>query len=287
MITAALVAAIYLLARRMGARVVPALIVAVGAVVGTLMLPYSKEFFAEPLATLLIVVGIERMLARRAATAGLAIGAAILTRPQTFVFAPVLVLVAWHQQGRSGLVRAVAGLAPGLVLTFAYNILRFEGPFVFGYQDSGFTTAFVDGASGFFFEPTKSVFVFAPIVVLLPFALRRLWREDRRAFVFIGGNLPITFVMIATWFAWHGGWSWGPRLLLPGVIPAVAAIGPWLSNATRRVQPDALRVGFLVSFPALIVSTRRNSSKCGRLPLGRISSRPSHSRVPPYSASTG
>ena len=73
----------------------------------------------------------------------------------------------------------------------------------------------------------------------------------------ITGNLAITFVVMATWFAWHGGWSWGPRLLLPGVIPALAAIGPWLSNAThRRAAVVLFAAGLLVSFPALIVSTQ-------------------------------
>jgi hypothetical protein len=63
--------------------------------------------------------------------------------------------------------------------------------------------------------------------------------------------------MIAMWFAWHGGWSWGPRLLLPGIIPAIAAIGPWLSTATRRRGAELLfAAGLLVSFPALIVSTQ-------------------------------
>ena len=256
-ITAALVAAIYLLARRMGARVGSALIVAIGAVVGTFMLPYSKEFFSEPLATLCLVVAIERMLAGRPATAGLAMGAAVLTRPQTLLFAPVLALVGWHRHGRSGLVQTITGLAPGLAATFAYNFLRFQNPFLFGYQDSGFTTPFVEGARGLLFEPTKSLLLFAPIVVLLPFALRRLWRDDRDGFLLIGGNLVITFVMIATWFAWHGGWSWGPRLLLPGVIPAIAAIGPWLSSATRlRAAALLFAAGFLVSFPAMIVSTQ-------------------------------
>jgi hypothetical protein len=61
--------------------------------------------------------------------------------------------------------------------------------------------------------------LFAPIVVLLPFALLRLWREDLPVCVLLGGNLAITFVMIATWFAWHGGLCWGPRLLLPGDHP--------------------------------------------------------------------
>src|SRR5438093_932638 len=68
LISAALIAALYLLARRMGARVGAALLVAMGAVIGTFMLPYSKEFFSEPLAVLCVVLAIERLLAGRSAT---------------------------------------------------------------------------------------------------------------------------------------------------------------------------------------------------------------------------
>jgi hypothetical protein len=257
LIAASLVLALYALARRMGADVGGALMVAVGAVIGTFMLPYSKEFFSEPLATVCLVVAIERLLAARPGTAGLAIGAAILTRAQTLLFAPVVVLVAWRRQGTTAAVRAIAGLAPSLVVTLAYNMVRFGSPLSFGYQDSGFTTPFVEGARGLLLEPTKSVLLFAPIVVLLPFALRRLWRKDRSAFVLITANLGITFIMMATWFAWHGGWCWGPRLLLPGLIPAIAAIGPWLTNGDRRrAAALLLAAGFVVSFPALIVSTQ-------------------------------
>jgi SAM-dependent methyltransferase len=255
--TAALVAALYLLARRMGARVGAALLVAVGAVVGTFVLPYSKEFFSEPLAALGLVLAIERLLADRPATAGLALGAAVLTRPQLLLFVPVFVLFAWRRQAGAGLLRAIAGLTPGLVATFGYNFVRFGNPLSFGYQDVGFTTPFLKGAGGLLFEPTKSVLLFAPIVVLFPFALRHLWRKRRSAFWLVTANLAIAFVFTATWFAWHGGWCWGPRLLIPGLLPTIAAIGPWLSTLARhRVAVLLLGAGFVVSFPALIVSTQ-------------------------------
>ena len=60
-----------------------------------------------------------------------------------------------------------------------------------------------------------------------------------------GGALTvsaITFATAALWFAWHGGWSWGPRLLLPGLVPAIAAIGPWISMRSRQ-RVAALRPG--------------------------------------------
>jgi SAM-dependent methyltransferase len=92
---------------------------------------------------------------------------------------------------------------------------------------------------------------------MLPFALQHLWRRNGAAFWLLTANLAITFVVTATWFAWHGGWSWGPRLLLPGIVPALAAFGPWLSNRPRvRTAGVLFGLGFVVSFPALIVSPR-------------------------------
>lgn len=254
-IAAVLVMALFGLGRRMGADVKAALLGGIGAVAGTFMLPYSKEFFSEPLAALCLVVAIERWLARRPATAGLAMGFAVLTRPQTLLLVPVFLLVAWRRDGVPTSLQMVAGVVPGVLATFAYNAVRFGDPLRFGYQDVGFTTPFLTGARGLLFEPTKSVLLFAPVIVLLPFALRFLWKRDRWTSVLLTANLAITFVVAATWFSWHGGWCWGPRLLLPGLIPALAAIGPWASTGSRRMMTVLILVGgTAVSLPAFILS---------------------------------
>jgi hypothetical protein len=255
LISAALIVALYRLSRRLGGAVGPSMIVAIGGVAGTFMLPYSKDFFSEPLTALFIVLAIERALAWRPGTAGAALGLGVLTRPQTMLMAPVLVSVVWRRDGWTMALRAMIGLLPGVLLALAYNVVRFGDPLSFGYQDVGFTTPFLVGARGLLFEPTKSVLLFAPVIVLVPSALWDLWRRDRSAFFLITSNLMITFVLTATWFSWHGGWSWGPRLLLPGLIPCFAAIGPWLST-TRRVRMTLvlLALGALVSLPAFIVS---------------------------------
>jgi hypothetical protein len=256
-VAAALVVALYLLARRIGARARASLLVAVGAVAGTFVLPYTKEFFSEPLTALCLVVAIERLLGRRTAAAGFALGAAVLVRAQSLLFVPVLLLVAWWQNGLRASVRTAAAAAPGIVATFAYNISRFGHPLSFGYEDVGFTTPLLTGLAGLLFEPRKSLLLFAPIALLLPFALRHLWRCNRPAFVLISGNFGITFGVVAMWFAWHGGWCWGPRLLLPGLVPAIAGIGPWLIGPSRRRAAALLfTLGFCVSLPALLVPTQ-------------------------------
>lgn len=256
-ISAGLVVAMYLLTRRLGAGARTAVLVGVGSVIGTFMLPYTKEFFAEPLTTLLLVITFERLLADRPAASGFALGLAVLTRAQNIVLAPLILLVALRRQGLAGALGAVASMTLGVVVTLAYNLLRFGSPFEFGYEDVGFTTPFFQGATGLLFNPLKSIFIFAPVVMLLPFALTHLWRTNRDAFTLITGNLFITFAITATWFAWHGGWGWGPRLLIPALIPALAAIGPWVSTTRRRNAVAGLfAIGLLVSVPALIVPTQ-------------------------------
>jgi hypothetical protein len=266
-ITATLIVALYLLARRLGAELGAALLVAVGAVAGTFVLPYSKEFFSEPLTALCLVVTIERLVAGRSAAAGLAVGAAVLVRPQTLLFTPIVMLVAWFQNGFRASLRTGAGAAVGILATFAYNVARFGHPLRFGYEDVGFTTPLLTGMGGLLFEPTKSLLVFAPITVLLPFALWRLWHCNRAAFVLLASNFGIAFVAIAMWFAWHGGWCWGPRLMIPGLVPAIAAIGPWLVGATRRRTAAVLfAIGFAISLPALIVPTQAQQLNRPRVP---------------------
>jgi hypothetical protein len=271
LITAALVAATYLLARRLGARAGPALLVAAGSVAGTFLLPYGKEFFSEPLTALGTVVAIERTLAGQPAAAGGGLAIAILARPQSLAFAPVLLLTVLRRDGIKGLLHALVPVSASLLVTLAYNLLRFGKPLSFGYGQEGFTTPFVKGAAGLLLDPTKSVLLFAPIVLLVPLALTRLWRtqRDRDAFTLITTNLAVTFVLTATWHSWMGGWSWGPRLLIPGLVPAFAAIGPWLNGRTRWAAAVALlAVGFVASAATLVVSTQAQQLDTPRPQIG-------------------
>jgi hypothetical protein len=257
LIAAALVVATYLLARRLGARAGPALLVAVGSVLGTFLLPYTKEFFSEPLAALGIVVAVECALARRPAAAGVGAAVAILARPQSLLFVPLLLVVLVRRQGVRAALGAVAPVGAGMLVAVGYNLARFGNPLYFGYQDQGFTTPVLEGTAGLLLHPAKSVILFAPLVLLVPFALARLWRTERDALALIAGNLAISFAVSATWFSWMGGWAWGPRLLIPGLVPAFAAVAPWLSSRRRqRGTATLLAVGFLVSVPALVVSTQ-------------------------------
>ena len=97
----ALTAALYLLGRRLDASRAAAALVAAGTVLGTYLLPYGRDFFSEPLVALGLVVMVERVLAGREAQAAGALAMAVLARPQSAAFVPLLGLFILARGGGS------------------------------------------------------------------------------------------------------------------------------------------------------------------------------------------
>jgi hypothetical protein len=269
---------------RLGASFRWALAVAVGALFCTYALPYTEDSFTEPLTALAVVGAVERLLAGRLGAAGALIGVGMLARPQLAPLGALLVLAAaWDADGPwRGRVRralpAAAGPAVATVLLGGYNLLRFGDVTQTGYKeptDPGFTTPVLDGLHGLFLTSSKSVLLFAPLLLLVPWGVRAVWRRgatgDRRLRLALGllvANALLTLGTTATWWSWMGGWSWGPRLLLPGLVPLLVVLGPWLTQVTAgrtlrvtlrdtwpgRAFAAACAVGLAVSASTLLVS---------------------------------
>jgi hypothetical protein len=255
----ALAAALFALGRRLGAPRPAAALVAGGTVLGTYLLPYGRDFFAEPLVALGVVVMVERALAGRELQAGTALALAVLARPQSAAFAPLLLAYAALRPG--GGVRVAARTLPPLAvaaaLTVAYNLVRFADPLQFGYRppvDPGFTTPLLKGTAGLLLSPAKSVLLFAPAIVLVPFAAVSLWRRRRALVALVLAIFAVTWALAATWHSWQGGWSWGPRLILPGVAVTLALVAPWIGTNRTRLRLAALlfAAGFVLSLPAVL-----------------------------------
>jgi hypothetical protein len=258
LVAGALTGALFVLGRRIGAPPPAAALVATGTVLGTYLLPYGRDFFTEPLVALGLVVMVERALAGREQQAALALAAAVLARPQSAAFAPLLLgFLALRGAGVRALARTIAPLAFAALVTVAYNLHRFHDPLQFGYRppvDPGFTTPLLEGTAGLLFGPEKSIFLFAPALVLAPLALLALWRRARLTAALLLGLFVVTFVLAATWHSWQGGWSWGPRLVIPGVALVLVALGPWIGADARRMRLAAalFAVGFVISFSAVL-----------------------------------
>jgi hypothetical protein len=254
-----LMAALFVLCRRLGAARGASVLVAVGAVAGTYMLPYTKDLFSAPVVTLLVVVAIERAVARRPAQAGAALAIAILIRPVTAAYSPVLLAVLFADRPR-GALRAALPILLGFLLVLVWNYLRFGDILEFGYPShERFGAPSAGHALKLLGHPDKSVILFAPAVLALPPAMLALWRRQRAATVLLAGILAVSFaVAVCWWSGWRGGWSWGPRLMLPGVVAALAVLAPWASGYSRRtrVLVALFATGLAVSASAVLVPTQ-------------------------------
>jgi hypothetical protein len=270
LICAGVLIAVYAVARRLHASVRASVLVAIGTVFGTYLLPYTAEFFSEPFAALGLLISIERALAKRPGQAALALGLGAVFREQMFALAPVLLVFLVHDNGWRSLRSAIPALVGTLAVALTWNYARFGDFTTSGYakRGEGFTTPPLEGLHRLFLTADKSLFLYAPVTLLLLLAFRHAWREYRAVATLIALYSLITLALVVTWHQPGGGWAWGPRLLLPVVPAAIALLAPWLDGSTGRYHLAAVLIvlGFVISLPGLVVSMRAQQLDGGHRP---------------------
>ena len=258
---------------RLGIAVRIAVAAALILALATPVFAYSTWFFSEPLAAALLLgaalfiftgpasgPAAGRISMRQAVLGGLALSVALWVRPTHAIAVPVFLTAMLVRDGKKA-VRPAVALAVVVALFGGAYLLRnqflFGGPFDFGYSDAAeggkrlnsFQTPLVTGLYGFLASPGKSVFLFAPPVLLAIAGIRRLWLRDRGLAV-CAAMTPLVYLFLFSGYTqWEGGYCFGPRYLLPGIALLGLGLGPMLEAATPSVRRIALALfiaGFLV-----------------------------------------
>ena len=267
---AALAAALFLwllLCRRTPPPV--AIAVALAFAVGTPLVGYSAWLFSEPLTTMLLIGAAlcifgnaQPATAARSLLAGVLLGACVLVRPGHTLAAPVFVAAVLVRDGRRGIPSALAlggAAAIGVAIALAWNTYLFGNPLDFGYPEvadggkriNGFATPLMRGLAGFLLSPGKSIFVFAPLVLIAMPAVRRLARVDR-GLALLAVAMPVSYLLLyARYTQWEGGYCVGPRYLLPSLPFLLLALGPDLADA----GPAAWRRFFALTAAGAVVQS--------------------------------
>jgi hypothetical protein len=194
--------------------------------------------------------------------AGIVFGLGVLTRAALMIYAlPLVLLIMRLAPGWKGRVIRVgafaAGLLPFVAILLWHNMIRFDDPLQFGYGHEGFTTPLWEGIPGLLFSPGKSIFLYAPPLILSLI----LWPRFRRDYPALGDFLALAWIVAlvfyGAWWAWHGGWCWGPRLLVPLVPLSCLPLGK-LPTAHRWRLAAAILIGLGVGVQILGVLTDVN-----------------------------
>ncbi len=243
----------------------------------TPLLAYSAVLYSEPLTCVLLLGAAaalftaprDRLISWQEATlGGILLGTMIWVRPTHVIAAPVFLAAIVIRDGEKGWRAARILAAVVAVFGLAYlwrNHYLFGDPFDFGYpsvSDGGknmnsFDTPLLTGLYGFLFSPGKSVFLFAPPIVLAIAGIRKLARLDKGLAV-VAGALPIVYLFFyATFTQWEGGFCVGPRYLVPVIAVLCLGLGAALEHAgawIRRMAIGLTIAGFVVQAVNLATS---------------------------------
>ena len=131
----------------------------------------------------------------------------------------------------------MTGALPGLILALAYNWVRtgdiLGSTYTAGIDQFGFSTPLHEGLFGLLFSFGKGVLFYGPVALLGTIGWIRKGKTQTGT-----GVLALSFVLLmvsASWWAWHGGECWGPRLIVP-VLPLLAAGITFLPSSSRLVR---------------------------------------------------
>ena len=252
-------ALIFLILSQLGVSNLAALLAASMAALATPLFSYSSWLYSEPLTAALFLAtaavlfrgGDAAITAKQAALAGLLLGIALWVRPAHVIATPVFLLaILFRDRQRAWRAAFIAASIVGCfgLAYLARNLHLFGNPFDFGYphvSDGGkninsFDTPIFTGLFGLLLSPGKSVFLFAPPILLAIPGLRRLARLDK-GLAFVAAAIPLVYLFFyAGYTQWEGGFCVGPRYMVPSIALLCLGLGPMLDAARSTAASRSL-----------------------------------------------
>jgi len=245
----------------------------------TVLWPYGTSLFSEAwlaasmvwAAALLLEARTAAKPASRVIIAAAFLTIAGLTKVTSLIVAPAFVAAVLADRAIGSRakwqVAAVlsAGIALGAFMQLGWNAYRFGSPLEFGYDWS--ETIPVPPARAFalgdlprglavmLFAPGKSLFVWAPVLILSVLNAANFWRRDRAFGAGAATALGLGLLVYGAYLFPEGGYAHGPRHLVPIVpILALVAAGPDATRWSRTALLSCAAVGIFMALMATRVS---------------------------------
>lgn len=254
----------------------------------TIWFPHATLFTADnPTAVCLLAGFYWFRVSRRPWLAGGACGLAAALSYGAIV--PSLLVAAYGARRTRAVPEIVAGAAVPVALALVYHAACFGSPFAVSY---GFPNMLDnDPASPFvlfgtprpmrsvavLFSPFRGLFFSSPVLLCGVIGWWKLFRRGRAAETALCCALAVYFLSyVASFRLWHGGWTFGPRVLIP-LLPFLA-LG--LVHGFRRARWVTGGLAGL-SFAMMLLATAVDAQPpVGSSSMARIVGRPTLLREP-------
>ncbi|HZD66359.1 MAG TPA: glycosyltransferase family 39 protein [Acidimicrobiales bacterium] len=205
---------------------------------------------------------------------GAALGFSVLIRAQVALAVPFalcfLVVRSWPAIKRKDFIRAATWfLSWGLPLLGSaavvgwFDLVRFGSILNNGHNSDPNTALnfpLLSGLHGLLASPGKSIFLFAPAVVLGVIGTVAFFRKRRLFAVVVVGIVIVNLLLNAKLHNWPGDEAWGPRFLVPfvglAVLPAAFLLVRW--NRMRWLWRSAIILVGLVGVGVQLLANAFN-----------------------------
>lgn len=246
-------ALLFRLGRRLGWRRGTSVATALIFGLATMAWPYTQGFFSDPICAWGLFAAAYAMFAYAQSgrkhylmAAGAAWGIAYLARTINLMTLPIYLIglffvldaltrtsadntwrarlrAAFWQNWRPAVSFLLPVVAAGL-LSLWWNWHRFGSIFDTGYVESeSFSGDWLFGLFGLKIGPARGYLWYNPALLLGLAGLGWFWRRQRILLVLLLALVTLYVAVYAKWYMWHGGYSWGPRFLVP-ITPFLALL---------------------------------------------------------------
>ena len=246
-----------------------ALFLSVASVFGTFAFVYMNNFLSEPLQGLLLTSAFLFLIKSGsrprlyAVLAGLSLSAAVFTKAANIALLPFFIAYCLYRslKEKDHILRPLSFFTP-LALSGALmiwlNLSRYGSPFDFGYgSEAGmFVNPVLKGVKDLLINPGKGILIYAPAMLLFPYAVWRLSIRKKAEALLILSLFAANFLLYSAWWAWEGADTWGPRFLLPLIPLAIAPLAALPASAIfKAALPALFAAGFIVNLGGVLVDS--------------------------------
>lgn len=262
------------------------------------ILPYNNSLFPQPLQALCLITGFFFLYKSRhdghsflcnltrygafndkqgliySGLAAFFFGMSIFASPISGLFIPAVVIssIIYLRSNKKLILCFFVVLSLLLVSVGVVNYMRFGSFTEFGYGGGfgafSYNTGWT-GLVGLWLSPGKSLILYFPLILLLPIALKFMYRHDKSLVLFT------IYIVIAIWLYfgtlepakesryWSGAPAWGPRYMIPALPFFVILLGvllkPFQSVKLKYLRSMKLilvvvcAVSFIINLPGILV----------------------------------
>ena len=219
---------------------------------GTLIFPYAQLFTSHMITGLIWFTALYLVVYREQKSAAFVAGALLgvsflLEIPSVMIIPPFFIWIAMYR--RPLLAHFTIGCILLCLPAFAYNILVFDGPLHWSYRyvsrpelksvvQQGYVGLHAPSLGVLWqlmFGTNRGFFVYQPVLAFGVAGFVSAWKNRRESWLCVS-IIVVSLLFYSGWGFWDGGWSFGPRFLVPLVPVFFYGCVMWFSE----VKPGRL-----------------------------------------------